>query len=65
MTNDYWPPWTPERREELFSEFAKVPYPQHLGIELAELGPGTATLTLPVSDQLRQNLGVVHDCLTD
>lgn len=37
-----------------------VPYARLLGIQLAEVGPGTATLTLKIRKELRQNHGVVH-----
>ena len=37
-----------------------VPYAKLLGIELEEVGFGTATLVLPVRKELIQNHGVVH-----
>ncbi|HKO99431.1 MAG TPA: PaaI family thioesterase [Pyrinomonadaceae bacterium] len=37
-----------------------VPYAKLLGIELDEVGYGTATLSLPVRKELTQNHGVVH-----
>jgi acyl-CoA thioesterase len=37
-----------------------VPFAQLLGIELDDLGPGTATLSLLVRKELKQNHGVVH-----
>lgn len=37
-----------------------VPYARLLGIQVAEVGPGTATLTLKVRKELKQNHGVVH-----
>jgi uncharacterized protein (TIGR00369 family) len=37
-----------------------VPFAQLLGIELDEIGPGTATLSLLVRKELKQNHGVVH-----
>ncbi|HEV7747621.1 MAG TPA: PaaI family thioesterase [Pyrinomonadaceae bacterium] len=39
---------------------ASVPYAHLLGIELDEIGPGTATLGLAVRKELTQNHGVVH-----
>lgn len=37
-----------------------VPYAKLLGIKLAQIDPGTATLKMPVRKQLTQNHGVVH-----
>ena len=37
-----------------------VPYAKLLGIELEEITPGTATLSLRVRRELTQNHGVVH-----
>lgn len=37
-----------------------VPYAKLLGLELAEISPGTATLHMPVRRELTQNHGVVH-----
>ena len=37
-----------------------VPFAQLLGIELDDIGPGTATLSLLVRKELTQNHGVVH-----
>lgn len=37
-----------------------VPYAKLLGIKLAQIDPGTATLKMPVRRQLTQNHGVVH-----
>jgi acyl-CoA thioesterase len=37
-----------------------VPYARLLGIQVAEVGPGTATLTLKIRRDLTQNHGVVH-----
>ena len=37
-----------------------VPYAKLLGIKLAEVDSGTATLKMPVRKQLTQNHGVVH-----
>ncbi|MGH9429749.1 MAG: PaaI family thioesterase, partial [Terriglobia bacterium] len=37
-----------------------VPFARLLGIELDEVGSGTATLGLNVRDELKQNHGVVH-----
>lgn len=37
-----------------------VPYAQLIGIELEEIGSGTATLSVKVRKELTQNHGVVH-----
>ena len=37
-----------------------VPFAKLLGIELDDIGPGTATLSLLVRKELKQNHGVVH-----
>ena len=37
-----------------------VPYAKLMGIELAEISPGTAALHMPVRKELTQNHGVVH-----
>jgi uncharacterized protein (TIGR00369 family) len=39
---------------------ASVPFAHLLGIELEDIGPGTATLGLPVRKELTQNHGVIH-----
>lgn len=39
---------------------ATVPYARLMGIELEEVGAGTATLALQVRKELTQNHGVVH-----
>lgn len=39
---------------------SSVPYARLLGIQVAEVGTGTATLTLKIRKELRQNHGVVH-----
>jgi acyl-coenzyme A thioesterase PaaI-like protein len=39
---------------------AAVPFNRHLGLEIAELGPGTATVRLPDSEGLRNHVGTQH-----
>jgi uncharacterized protein (TIGR00369 family) len=39
---------------------SSVPYARLLGIKIAEVAPGTATLTLKIRKELKQNNGVVH-----
>ena len=40
--------------------FARVPFARLLGIELAQLEKGTATLRLPVREELQRNNGLMH-----
>ena len=44
--------------------FRNVPYARMLGIEIESVERGTATLTLHVRDELKQNRGVVHGGVT-
>lgn len=37
-----------------------IPYAQFLGIELEQAAPGTATLSLEITDQLKRNNGIAH-----
>src|SRR5688572_4885895 len=39
---------------------AAVPFNQHLGLEITELGPGTATVRLPDEAKLRNHVGTQH-----
>jgi acyl-coenzyme A thioesterase PaaI-like protein len=39
---------------------AAVPFNQHLGLEVTELGPGTATVRLPDEEGLRNHVGTQH-----
>jgi acyl-coenzyme A thioesterase PaaI-like protein len=39
---------------------AAVPFNKHLGLELVELGPGTATVRLPDDEGLRNHVGSQH-----
>jgi uncharacterized protein (TIGR00369 family) len=49
-----------EDLRRIHEAFERVPYARLLGIEVGELSRGEATLHLPVRDELKQNLGVVH-----
>ena len=46
--------------QRLRTVLGKVPYASLLGIELLDAGRGTATLKLPITDDLRQIHGVLH-----
>jgi acyl-coenzyme A thioesterase PaaI-like protein len=39
---------------------AAVPFNTHLGLEVVELGPGTATVRLPDAEKLRNHVGTQH-----
>jgi acyl-coenzyme A thioesterase PaaI-like protein len=39
---------------------AAVPFNRHLGLEIIELGPGTATVRLPDDEGLRNHVGSQH-----
>lgn len=43
-----------------YKALSMVPYAKLLGIEIEDVGMGTATLTLAVRKELTQNHGVVH-----
>ena len=51
---------TPEEEQRIKEAFNAVPFAHLLGIELGEMKRGAATLHLEVSDDLRQNNGVIH-----
>jgi acyl-coenzyme A thioesterase PaaI-like protein len=39
---------------------AAVPFNSHLGLEIVEMGPGTATVRLPDDERLRNHVGTQH-----
>lgn len=49
-----------ERLEQIERAIDAVPYARLLGIQLENVAPGEATLTLAIRPELRQNHGVVH-----
>lgn len=51
---------TAAQLKRIHKALATVPYAKLLGIELEDVGIGTATLVLPVRSELTQNHGVVH-----
>lgn len=51
---------TAAQLKRMHKALAGVPYAELLGIELEHVGPGIATLGMPVRRELTQNHGVVH-----
>jgi uncharacterized protein (TIGR00369 family) len=51
---------TAEQRRRIQEALVTVPFAQLLGIELEDIGIGTATLGIDVRKELTQNHGVVH-----
>lgn len=47
-------------RERLDEAFGQVPFARLLGLEMGAIERGTATFYLPVSNNLKQNKGLVH-----
>ena len=54
------PKLTAAQIERISKALDDVPYAKLLGIKLAQIDSGTATLKMPVRKQLTQNHGVVH-----
>jgi acyl-CoA thioesterase len=46
--------------EIAFEVVRNTPYLRHLGIELVEMGEGTATMKMPMKEELRQPYGLLH-----
>ncbi len=55
---------TPElndaQRRRIEEMWAAVPFLQLLGVQVESVGAGTATLLLPVRDELKRNDGIIH-----
>lgn len=51
---------TAAQLKRIYKALSLVPYAKLLGIEVENVGMGTAALTLPVREELTQNHGVVH-----
>ena len=51
---------TDEQRRRLERARAGVPFLKLLGIEVESAAPGTATLVLPVREELMRNDGIIH-----
>lgn len=54
------PDLTDEQRRRIEAARESVPYLKLLGIEVESAGPGTATLVLPVRQEIMRNDGIVH-----
>jgi uncharacterized protein (TIGR00369 family) len=54
------PDLTDEQRRRVEAARAGVPFLKHLGVEVESVGPGTATLLLPVREEIMRNDGIVH-----
>lgn len=54
------PDLTDEQRRRVEAAREGVPFLKHLGIEVESVGPGTATLLLPVRPEIMRNDGIVH-----
>jgi acyl-CoA thioesterase len=51
---------SPERIELIRKQLENIPFARFLGIELEEIRSGTATLRMPVTEDLKRNNGIVH-----
>jgi uncharacterized protein (TIGR00369 family) len=54
------PDLTDEQRRRVEAAHDGVPFLRHLGVEVESVGPGTATLLLPVREEIMRNDGIVH-----
>ena len=54
------PDLTDEQRRRVERMREAVPFLKLLGIEVESVGPGTATLVLPVREELTRNDGIIH-----
>lgn len=54
------PDLTDEQRRRVEKIRETVPFLKHLGIEVESIGPGTATLVLPLRKEIMRNDGIVH-----
>ena len=54
------PDLTDEQRRRVERMREAVPFLKHLGIEVESVGPGTATLLLPMREEIMRNDGIVH-----
>jgi uncharacterized protein (TIGR00369 family) len=51
---------TEERKKKIIEAFPSVPFARLLGMEIVELDATSATLRLPMRDELRQPYGLLH-----
>ena len=54
------PDLTDEQRRRVERMREAVPFLKLLGVEVESVGPGTATLVLPVREELTRNDGIIH-----
>jgi uncharacterized protein (TIGR00369 family) len=54
------PELTDEQRRRVEHAREAVPFLKLLGIEVESVGPGTATLAVPVREELMRNDGIIH-----
>lgn len=54
------PDLSEEQRRRVEAAREGVPFLKHLGVEVESVGPGTATLLLPVRPEIMRNDGIVH-----
>lgn len=54
------PDLTDEQRRRVEAAREAVPFLKLLGVQVESVGPGTATLLLPVREELKRNDGIVH-----
>ena len=54
------PDLTDEQRRRVEAAREGVPFLKHLGIEVESVGPGTATLLLPMRQEIMRNDGIAH-----
>ena len=54
------PDLSDEQRRRVEDARAEVPFLKHLGVEVESVGPGSATLLLPVREEIMRNDGIVH-----
>ena len=58
--SQHLPEFTSEREAALRELFTRIAFVQWLGLELGTVGPGSATVHLPILATHKQNLGIVH-----
>ena len=51
---------SPETIELIRKQLENIPFARFLGIELEEIRSGTATLRMPITEDLKRNNGIVH-----
>ena len=54
------PDLTEEQRQRVDAMREAVPFLKLLGVQVESVGPGTATLLLPIREELKRNDGIIH-----